>query len=235
MKDLVPALRDTIFAPTYDIIEEYAEIGIDALLDSDVLKGIPVVGTLSAICKAGYNIHERNLIKQTLGFVTGFNSGKLSQEQIDEHRYELESNPAKAEKELGRVLIILGNHIEDIQSQVLGSFYKAYVDGAISWTKFCELSEANRRMFVSDYHLLREAARRGGININDRELYQVDRLISLGLLQNKNRLGGTVIIEFDKEQEKTHDIIITSFGRTFCQHLPTMVMRFYGTSEVPAY
>lgn len=103
---------------------------------------------------------------------------------------------------MGRVLIILGNHIENIQSQVLGRFYSAYVKGAISWDKFCELSEANRRMFVNDYHILCEAARNGGININDRELYQVERLISLGLLQNQNRLGGTVIIDLDKEPQK---------------------------------
>ena len=226
MNELVPALKDTLFAPTYEIVAEYAEIGIDSLLESDALKGIPVVGTLAAICKVGYNIHERNLIKQTLNFIVGFNAGTLSQEKIDKHRNELENDPSKAEKELGRVLIILGNHIENIQSQVLGSFYSAYVKGAISWDKFCELSEANRRMFVNDYHILREAARSGGININDRELYQVDRLISLGLLQNKNRLGGTLIIDFDEPQEEIHDIIITSFGKTFCQHFPTLYFSF---------
>lgn len=226
MNELVPALKDTLFAPTYEIVAEYAEIGIDSLLESDALKGIPVVGTLAAICKMGYNIHERNLIKQTLDFVMGFNAGTISPEKIDAHRYELENDPAKAEKELGRVLIILGNHIENIQSQVLGSFYSAYVKGAISWDKFCELSEANRRIFVNDYHILLEAARNGGININDRELYQVDRLISLGLLQNKNRLGGTFIIDLDEKPDKTHDMIITSFGRTFCLHLPKAALKF---------
>ena len=220
MKDLVPALRDTIFAPSYEILTEYAEIGIDALLDSDILKDIPIVGTLTKICQIGYNIHDRNLIKQTLGFITGFNTGTLPQERIDEYRNELEENPAKAEKELGRVLIILGNHVEDMQSQILGSFYKAYVNGAISWDKFCELSEANRRMFVSDYPILIAASYHGGIDINNRELYQVDRLISLGLLQNQNRLGGSMIVEFNKKQEKSFDMIITTFGKTFCQHLP---------------
>lgn len=132
----------------------------------------------------------------------GFNAGTISQEKTDAHRYELENDPHKTEKELGRILIILGNHIENIQSQVLGGFYSAYVKGAISWEKFCELSEADRRMFVNDYHILLEAARNGGININDRELYQVDRLISLGLFQNRNRLGGTFIINLDEEPEK---------------------------------
>ena len=91
---------------------------------------------------------------------------------------------------------------------------------------FCELSEANRRIFVNDYHILLEAARNGGININDRELYQVDRLISLGLLQNKNRLGGTFIIDLDEKPDKTHDMIITSFGRTFCLHFPKAALKF---------
>ena len=55
MSELVPALKDTLFSPTYEIVAEYAEIGIDALLDNEVLKGIPVVSTLSSICKIGYN------------------------------------------------------------------------------------------------------------------------------------------------------------------------------------
>lgn len=82
MSELVPALKDTLFSPTYEIVAEYAEIGIDALLDNEVLKGIPVVSTLSSICKIGYNLHERNLIKQTLAFITEFNSGSISQEYL---------------------------------------------------------------------------------------------------------------------------------------------------------
>lgn len=226
MYELVPALKDTLLTPTYDIVAEYAEIGIDALLENDALKSIPIVGTLSSICKVGYNIHERNLLKQTFNFIIGLNSGSLPQEKIDEYCYELEKNPNKAEKELGRVLTLLGNHIEHLQSQVAGSFFKAYVKKAISWEKFCELTEANRRIFVSDYQILKEAAKQGGINLKGRELYQIDRLISLGLLQYKNRLGGVEIIDFDKPQTKTYDVIITSFGKTFYQHLPAILIDF---------
>ena len=112
MSELVPALKDTLFSPTYEIVAEYAEIGIDALLDNEVLKGIPVVSTLSSICKIGYNLHERNLIKQTLAFITEFNSGSISQGKLNEHREKLEANPKEAEKELGRVLIILGGNVK---------------------------------------------------------------------------------------------------------------------------
>ena len=190
-----------------------------------MLKGIPVVSTLSSICKIGYNLHERNLIKQTLAFITEFNSGSISQEKLTEHREKLETNPKEAEKELGRVLIILGNQVEQIQSQVLGSFYAAYVKGAISWEKFCELSEANRRMFISDYQILFEAAINDGLKIQNRELYQVDRLISLGLLQNQNRLGGNVWIEMMDNPEEQNDIIVTSFGKTFYHNSPAALKR----------
>ena len=132
---------------------------------------------------------------------------------------------AEAEIELGRVLIILGNQIEQIQSRVLGSFYAAYVKGAISWGKFCELSEANHRMFISDYQILFEAAINDGLKIRNRELYQVDRLISLGLLQNQNRLGGDVWFGFVDNPEKENDIIVTSFGKTFYHNAPAALKR----------
>lgn len=225
MSELVPALKDTLFSPTYEIVAEYAEIGIDVLLDNEVLKEIPVVGTLSSLCKVGYNVHERNLIKQTLAFITEFNSGSISKEKLDEHREKLEANPKETEKELGRILIILGEQVEQIQSQVLGSFYAAYIKGAISWEKFCELSEANRRMFISDYQILFEAAINNGLKIQSRELYQADRLISLGLLQNQNRLGGDVWIEMVDNPEKQSDIIITSFGKTFYQNSSAVFKR----------
>ncbi len=81
-------------------------------MDNEVLKGIPVVSTLSSICKIGYNLHERDLIKQTLAFITEFSSGSIPQEKLNAHREKLEANPKEAEKELGRVLIILGNQVE---------------------------------------------------------------------------------------------------------------------------
>ena len=226
MYELIPSFKDTLFTPTYDIISEYAEIGIDALLENDALKSVPIVGTISSICKVGYNIHERNLLKQTFNFIIGLNSGTIPQEKINEYCYELERNPHKSEKELGRVLILLGNHIEHMQSQVAGSFFNAYVKKAISWEKFCVLTEANRRIFVSDYIILKETARNGGINIENRELYQIDRLISLGLLQYRNRLGGVEVVDFDKIRNKTYDVIITTFGKTFCQHLPNILLDF---------
>lgn len=122
MYELVPALRDSVFSPTLELSEELIEVGIDAVLDNEALKSIPFVGTISAICRVGYNLHERHLIKQTLQFIIGVNSGSIDPKKLESHKKDMETNPKKAEKELGRVLLLLGAHIEEEQSKILGSF-----------------------------------------------------------------------------------------------------------------
>lgn len=221
MYKLVTSFKNTLFSPAYEIISDYAELGIDALFDNALLKDIPIVNTLTSICKVGYNIHERNLTKQTLAFISDFNSHNISQEKLDEHIEQFNANPEKIEKELGRVLIILGKQIDIVQSKILGSFYASYIKGAVSWEKFCELAEANQRMFVSDYALLSKAATNGGLRIQNGEFYQVDRLISLGLLQNKNRLGDNIWHSFEYDSQKENDITVTSFGMTFYHNAST--------------
>ena len=51
MESLVPSLRESLFSPTYELTGEFLEMGIDALLDSEALKAIPVVNTISPLCK----------------------------------------------------------------------------------------------------------------------------------------------------------------------------------------
>lgn len=46
MDSLVPAFKNTIFSPTYELATEYAEIGIDAVLESGALKEIPICQSL---------------------------------------------------------------------------------------------------------------------------------------------------------------------------------------------
>ncbi len=227
MNDLLPSFRDSILSPLSDQPSELLETGIDMILESNALKEIPIVSTVSAVCKIGINLHERNLLKQTFEFLRGFNDGSIDAATLEAHRLELEADPEKQEKELSRVMIILGKQVDDLQSRVLGSFYSAFIKGAVSWNKFCELAEANSRMFSSDYSILAIAARENGINLADQEMYQVDRLISLGLLSQSHRIGHAVfnvedgtlgLLNSSKPGEK--DVIMTSFGLTFFQHMP---------------
>ena len=56
-----------------------------------------------------------------------------------------------------------------------------YVNGKMGWDKFCELSEVNERMFVSDYKILLSDEKMQYTNGN----YIISRLIALGIMLKK--------------------------------------------------
>ena len=82
MDKLIPAFETTLFDPTLsDACSDMAELGIDSLLDEGIFKSIPVVSLLVGIGKTAQNIHDRNLLKQTIKFINTFNEKSISPEK----------------------------------------------------------------------------------------------------------------------------------------------------------
>lgn len=190
--ELVPSLKETIFKPIADnmsdVLIEIAESGIDSVLPDGVIKEIPIIKTINSLCKAGLNIREKYLIRKTAKFLVAFKQGKLSEQQIQLYRKQLESNPKKVERELGRVIILLERMLEEQQADMLGKIYISYIRGDISWDKFIELSEVNERMFPVDYGVLGFIAKKTTDNtdsIPDEKVYQIQRLQALGLVMER--------------------------------------------------
>jgi len=152
--NIIPAFRDSLFRDNTDILKEYGEIAIDTILGQNSFSLLPIVNTIAAICKTGLNIKERNYLRQTFAFIKGFNSGSMEQSKIDEYRERLISDKIKAERELGRIVVILDSTIEQEQSEILGRLYKAYIWGNYDWDMFRLLSAANQKLFFNDYETL---------------------------------------------------------------------------------
>lgn len=204
---LIPSMRDSIFnGNVKDVGVDIMEIGIDAVMEEGILSELPIAKTVIAMCKTGIAVKERNLIKQTIAFIHSFNEGNISDEARDEYRKKLENDPNWAENELGRVLILLDANIDTVKSKMLGRLYSSYVKGAISWEKFCEYAEVNRRMFVYDYKLLNDLFK-NALEISDRDKYKVGRLIGLGLVVEKESPASvkTPIEKIQKLLLKTHN------------------------------
>ena len=53
------------------------------------------------------SIMERYLMKNLVIFINELNGGKIDRKKLNKYKEELRQNPKKAEKELGRILIIL--------------------------------------------------------------------------------------------------------------------------------
>jgi hypothetical protein len=216
---LVPSMRDTVFEPSVDglsdAMADIAEVALDAVLQDGLIRELPVVGSILAMCKTGAGIRERNFIRQTAVFIKSFNDGLISPNQLQAHRKKLEDDPKEAERELGRVMLLLDRTIEAEQSRVLGKFYGSYVKGALSWAKFVELSEVNWRMFLEDYgELLQIGARPIGqdASISERREYRIRRLESLGLvIERRAKLFDGNVLESPTSE---YGFFVTPLGDT---------------------
>ena len=215
MDKLVPAFETTLFDPTLsDMCVEMAELGIDSLLDEGLFKSVPVVGLLVGAAKTAQNIHDRNLLKQTVKFINTFNSKALSQSQKEKYKAHLHSDSKFAEEELGRVLILLNSNVDIKKSELLAKFYHAYVEEKITWDFFCELSDVTTRMFITDIQLLYTVYNKQVTDTTQCEVYRADRLIALGLLDSAMK---SMTIGSHTGSQTQRYIQTNKFGATFCE------------------
>ena len=183
MEELTDRFEKSLFNDSNDVISDYLELGVDSFISDGILKEIPIVKSIVSVLKIGKNIHDRNLLKQTLTFINEFNNSNISIEKLNRYREDIENNDKKCEEELGRVLLLLNSYIDKEKSIMLAKLFKAYINIEINWNKFCEYSEIINRLFIQDFDLLRKiyySQVNDTSNIND--IYRVERLNSLGVI-----------------------------------------------------
>lgn len=220
---LVTEFKNSLFNDDVtDLCIDLTEIGIDSVMDEGVLSEVPIAKTIVALGKTGLALRERNMLKQTLTFIRAFNSETISDEQLQKYKDKI-SNNKYAEKELGRVLYLLDRNIDNVKSAILGKIYNAYVNGKLGWDKFCELSEVNERMLISDYRVLLSGEKMQYTNGN----YVISRLIALGIMvereaPNASRTSIEMFCKLPKSDVDPFnrpDYQITSLGKELIKYI----------------
>ncbi len=216
MDELVPAFEESIFDPSLaDACADLAEAGIDAIINNDAIKAIPFASPVIGIARTILNVRDRNVLRQTAAFVSSLHEGTIDYEKLERHREELKKNPKKANKELGRVMVLLDRSVDLKKSRILGRIYRAFLYGELDWEGFCELAEALDRAFLSDLKLLCRI-RLGEIEKTDSDTeYRASRLASLGLLNETMARMSSV--------ETRHYVSCTNLGNSmaiFVEEVP---------------
>lgn len=217
MDKLVDDFEKSLFNSSKDVISDYLEIGIDSLMNEGILKEIPIVNTIVGVLKIGKNVHDRNLLKQTLTFINEFNNNKISRDKLEQYKITIEYNPKRCEEELGRILLLLNNFIDKEKSIMLAKIFKAYIEKIINWNEFCEYSEIINRLFIQDINLL-NMIYDGTVSdtTNRGDLYRVERLNSLGIIGisfKSTRI--TTINGVQQENRQDSYLSMNSNGRKF--------------------
>ena len=228
MNEIIDPFKESLFNDKFKgILGDTIEIGIDSILTDDSLREIPIVNTIIGTFKFGQNIHDRNLLKQTMIFIQEFNNNSNNekvQKYISKYKKNITNNPKKAEIELGRVMIILNRNIDDIKSSILSSQllyveFTSYIENKIDWSKFCDLSEVNEKMFTLDIEILKDIYL-NNTDFDKDKLHNYQRLVSNGLMKNDSKFDsetssyGIVVTENSKECLKME---LTLLGKQFAR------------------
>lgn len=193
---------------------DVAEIGIDSLLESEVLKNIPIVKTVYGLAKVSLAIRDKYLLKKLLVFIETLNQGNAKPEEIEKRKKAAENNEGWIRKEVELITIHLDRLDELEKAQITGAFYIEYVNQNISWTQYREYLAIIERVFFQDFiqlldihnallqdkkvkEYIKEGS--GGVVMKKISELNCDRLIAVGLVKAKHTpvFNGNILKDYD--------------------------------------
>lgn len=187
---------------------EYAELGLDALVEDGLFKDIPVISTAVAVYRIGKSIREKHHISKLISFLNEINKGVADKEKREEYRGKFAGNEKFRNQELEYILILIDRYIGADKPQILARLYLAYLDGKIQWIEFTQYAEVIDRLLPGDIYLSSD-----GFKYDRRKMDSKQRLAALGLLKGvipKSREQRGVI----SSASSNLDYEITKFGTT---------------------
>ena len=193
---------------------DVAEIGIDSLLESEVLKNIPIVKTVHDLAKVSLAIRDKYLLKKILVFIETLNQGDVKPEEIEKRKKAAENNEKWLSKEVELITIHLDRLDELEKAQITGAFYVEFISKRISWSQYREYLAIIERVFFQDFIQLldiydallqekkvQEYAKEGSGGVVMKKITELncDRLIAVGLVQAKGTsvLNGNILTDYN--------------------------------------
>lgn len=163
------------------IAGEYAELGLDALVEDGLFKDIPIVSTAIAVYRIGKSIRERHHIAKLISFLDEINKGIADGVKREEYREKFNSNDKFRNQELEYIMILTDRYISFDKPRMLAKLYLAYLDGKIIWEEFTMYAEVIDRFLLLDCRTLVSEVTTFH-TLRDSSADIILRLVALGLM-----------------------------------------------------
>ena len=132
-----------------ELASEYAELGLDSILDEGIVKDIPILRTLVGLAKVGFNIRDRLYLKKIVVFLAQV--GQTTQEQRDDFVRKYCGDSKRFEE---TVMLILEQADREEKAELIGKIFKACILGKIRYEDAITLSEMVNKAFWSDLQVM---------------------------------------------------------------------------------
>jgi len=200
--NLPEQIIDSIYSTELnEIAVDFAEFGMDQLLDEGALKEIPLIGPIVRLFKGALDIRDKIFIAKIARFLFSLsNTGHIHRASFNQKINE----DKKLKKKVGESLVVILDRIDDFEKpDLIAKCFGNYLVGKISYSEFRRLAVAIDMAFINDLRALL-----GQIIEEDR--YAEDHLTNL------SRTG---LVDFEKrgtlEELETTKFKISSLGQLF--------------------
>lgn len=125
--------------PSIDLAVDYSELFIDDIIESGILKEVPIVKSIVGVISAGISINQFWFAKKILIFIREFNSGKVSEEKLNLFREKLNHDPKFGKKIAEKLMVAIERNTEITQTKVIANLFTAYIEGNITFEELSEI------------------------------------------------------------------------------------------------
>ncbi len=212
-KEIIDSWSETIAESNVgDILIDISEVGLDSIVDSELIKEVPVIKTIVSVYKLGHTLRERSYIRKLAKFLSEISNGKEDKEKLEAYLGRIANNRITFQRELEYVLIILDRFISEEKSNLLGKLYVAYIKREIDWKGFCQYSETIDRLLIGDFRCLHIDVRENK-NRSEYEYSSLQRLEGLGLVKPNEKTSAYDVNGTPISWQHDGTYVLTSFGK----------------------
>ena len=164
----VNTLKRVLKENTLGIVSDISEIGLDTLINGEILKEFPIIGSVFRAGNTALAIKDVIDAKRVLVFVQRVQGNDVEHDELNRHIEYLNANPQKASAELETVLDYLSKQTGYKKAKILANFYYAFLEKRLKWEDFVLLADVIEDVSVSDLPMLQELYAKRIYTDNDR-------------------------------------------------------------------
>lgn len=201
---LETSLINSVGGDLKDLSADLGEVALDSFIQNDVVKDIPIIGSLLKLYRTSLGIKEYLFAKKVYKFLFELQDIPLETRQDFVNKIEAEDNTHK----VGESLIILLDKLDDMSKPgMVGKAFKALLLDEINYYTYKRIAHIINSAFIEDLIDLKEIYT--PVHKYHVDTPALDSLVGLGLMgakktgtgYTKNKFGEIVYDILFKEEE----------------------------------
>lgn len=192
-----------------DVFSDLAEVGLDQIFENDVIKELPIIGSVASVVKAGFSIRDRLFARKVLHFLKEVSVA----DQESREKFAQKISTGRTREKAGESLLLLLDKLDDMaKPTILGRIIRAAIQGEIEYEESLKLGAIVNRVYLADLLVLPLAELDMGIDFDVAE-----SLASAGLL--RRRIEPNIYSQEDGGEASLTFYEMNSLGRTLSRFL----------------